>query len=77
MTWTRAVSVVWSGKARLEWVEKGIGKREFKMPPCYKGAVAKISEVKGGLFLKMWAITENAIAARNQETVKKLDPSEN
>lgn len=31
MTWTRAVSVVWSGKARLEWVEKGIGKREFKM----------------------------------------------
>ena len=39
--------------------------------PCYKGAVAKIrSEVKGGLFLKMWAITESVIAAKNQETVK-------
>ena len=41
MTLTRAVSVVWSGKVKLEWVEKGIGKREFKMLATKAAAAAK------------------------------------
>jgi len=41
MTLTRAVSVVWSGKVKLEWVEKEIGKREFKMLATKAAAAAK------------------------------------